>query len=93
MNAAAHIDLDAPRYRDAAAQILSRHDALQPEATITSAVRGFLTAAVGPSDGNPVGKPPSLHPDHLLRDLPVPGTRRGLARLHRRRGRTAEPTA
>ena len=39
---ATHINLDDPRYRDAAAQILSRHDALQPEANITSAVRHFL---------------------------------------------------
>ena len=44
MSMATHIDLNAPRYRDAAAQILSRHDALQPEANITSAVRDFLTA-------------------------------------------------
>ena len=35
----------------------------------------------------------ALDPDHLLRDLPVPGTRRGPAYRHRRRGRTAEPTA
>ena len=42
MNMATHINLDDPRYRDAAAQILSRHDALQPEANITSAVRHFL---------------------------------------------------
>ena len=39
---ATHINLDDPRFRDAAAQILSRHDALQPEANITSAVRHFL---------------------------------------------------
>ena len=39
---ATHINLDDPQYRDAAAQILSRHDALQPEANITSAVRQFL---------------------------------------------------
>ena len=39
---ATHINLDDPRYRDAAGQILSRHDALQPEANITSAVRHFL---------------------------------------------------
>ena len=44
MSMATHIDLNAPRYRDAAAQILSRHDALQPEANITSAVRDFLIA-------------------------------------------------
>ena len=44
MSIATHIDLNAPRYRDAAAQILSRYDALQPEANITSAVRDFLTA-------------------------------------------------
>ena len=42
MNMATHINLDDPRYRDAAGQILSRHDALQPEANITSAVRHFL---------------------------------------------------
>ena len=42
MNMATHINLDDPQYRDAAAQILSRHDALQPEANITSAVRQFL---------------------------------------------------
>ena len=37
-----HIDVNDPRYRAAAAQVLSRHDALQPEANITSAVRDFL---------------------------------------------------
>ena len=37
-----HIDLNDIRYRDAAAEILSRHDALQAEANITSAVRDFL---------------------------------------------------
>ena len=42
MTMATHIDLDDPRYRDATAQILFRHDALQPEANITSAVRDFL---------------------------------------------------
>ena len=39
---AVHIDMDDPRYRDAAAQILQRHDNFQPEANITSAVRNFL---------------------------------------------------
>ena len=39
---AVHIDIDDPRYRDAAAQIFLRHDNLQPEANITSAVRDFL---------------------------------------------------
>ena len=42
MSTATHINLDDPRYKDAAGQILSRHDALQPEANITSAVRQFL---------------------------------------------------
>ena len=37
-----HIDVNDPRYRDAAAQVLSRYDAFQPEANITSAVRDFL---------------------------------------------------
>ena len=37
-----HIDIGDPRYRDAAAQILSRHDTFQAEANITSAVRDFL---------------------------------------------------
>ena len=41
-NMAPHIDIDEPRYRDAAAQILLRHDNLQPEANITSAVRDSL---------------------------------------------------
>ena len=44
MNRATHIDLDNPQYRDYAAQILSRYEAFQPEANITSAVRNFLTA-------------------------------------------------
>ena len=38
-----HINLNDLRYREAAAEILSRHDALQPEANITTAVQGFLT--------------------------------------------------
>ncbi len=37
-----HIDIQDPRYRNAAAQILHRHDNFQPEANITSAVRDFL---------------------------------------------------
>ena len=37
-----HIDIDDPKYRDTAAQILLRHDNFQPEANITSAVRDFL---------------------------------------------------
>ena len=37
-----HINLNDKRYRNAAAEILSRHEALQPEANITSAVRDFL---------------------------------------------------
>ena len=37
-----HIDIDDHKYRDAAAQILLRHDNFQPEANITSAVRDFL---------------------------------------------------
>ena len=36
------IDIHAPRYRQAAAQILLRHDNFQPEANINSAVRDFL---------------------------------------------------
>ena len=37
-----HIDLNDPRYRNAAAEILRRHDNGEPEANITSAVRDFL---------------------------------------------------
>ena len=40
---AVHIDIDDPKYRDAAAQVLLRHDNFQPEANITSTVRDFLT--------------------------------------------------
>ena len=39
---ALHIDIEDPGYRDAAAQILLRHDNFQPEANITSSVRDFL---------------------------------------------------
>ena len=42
MDMAAHIGIADPRYRDAAAQILLRHDNFQPEANITSTVRDFL---------------------------------------------------
>ena len=38
-----HIDTNDPRYRQAAAEILRRHDNGEPEANITSAVRNFLT--------------------------------------------------
>ena len=38
------IDYNAPRYAQAAAEILRRHDAGEPEANITSAVRDFLIA-------------------------------------------------
>ena len=39
---AGHINTADPRYRDAAAEILRRHDKGEPEANITSAVRDFL---------------------------------------------------
>ncbi len=38
------IDDNDPRCVEAAAEILRRHDAGEPEANITSAVRNFLTA-------------------------------------------------
>ena len=37
-----HIDINDPKYRDAAAEILRRHDKRELEANITSAVRDFL---------------------------------------------------
>ena len=39
---AVHIDPNDPKYREAAAEILRRHDNFEPEANITSAVRDFL---------------------------------------------------
>ena len=39
---AAQIDYNDPRYAQAAAEILRRHDNGGPEANITSAVRDFL---------------------------------------------------
>ena len=39
---AVHIDQNDPRYPEAAAEILRRHDRGEPEANITSAVRDFL---------------------------------------------------
>ena len=39
---AIHIDIDGPKYRNAVAEILRRHDRGEPEANITSAVRDFL---------------------------------------------------
>ena len=43
------IDYDDPKYAQAAAEILRRHDNSEPEANITSAVRDFLidTGLVG----------------------------------------------
>ena len=38
-----HIDTTDPRYKQAAAEILRRHDIGAPEANITTAVRDFLT--------------------------------------------------
>ena len=40
---ARHIDTNDPKYAQAAADILSRHNRDEPEANITSAVRAFLT--------------------------------------------------
>ena len=40
---AEHLDLDDPKYRSAAAEILRRHDNFEAEANITSTVRTFLT--------------------------------------------------
>ena len=39
---AIHIDVEDPKHRKAAAEILRRHDNGEPEANITSAVRDFL---------------------------------------------------
>ena len=39
---AIHIDVDDPKHRNAAAEILRRHDNGEPEANITSVVRDFL---------------------------------------------------
>ena len=39
---ALHIDIEDPGYRDAATQILLRHDNFQPETNVTSLVRDFL---------------------------------------------------
>ena len=39
---ATHMNYRDPRYADAAAEILRRHDDFQAEANITSAVRDFL---------------------------------------------------
>ena len=39
----AHLNLNDPSFREAAAEILRRHDRAEPEANITSAVRNFLT--------------------------------------------------
>ena len=39
-----HIDTADPKYREAAAEILRRHDRAEPEANITTAVRDFLVA-------------------------------------------------
>ena len=41
---AEHINYEDPKYAEAAAEILRRHDAFQPEANIRSAVRDFLIA-------------------------------------------------
>ena len=38
-----HINPNDPRYKQAATEILRRHEEGQPEANITSAVRSFLT--------------------------------------------------
>ena len=37
-----HLDIDDPRYRQAAAELLSRHNLYEAEANITSAIRDFL---------------------------------------------------
>ena len=43
---AVHIDITDPKYREAAAQVLLRHDSFQPEANITSAANITSTAPV-----------------------------------------------
>ena len=42
---ALHIDIDDPKHRNAAAEILRRHDDGAAEANITSAVRDFLCSS------------------------------------------------
>ncbi len=65
-----HIDPNDPRYRNAAAEILRRHDNGEPEANITSAVRDFLIVT-GLARGEEMveERPPSGGP-RLAVDLP-----------------------
>ena len=37
-----HIDINDPRYQEAAGNILRRHENLEAEANVTSAIRDFL---------------------------------------------------
>ena len=51
-NMTTHIDTNDPKYPDAAAEILQRHESGQAEANITSSVRDFLiiTGLARPSE-------------------------------------------
>ena len=57
---AIHIDVDDPKHRNAAAEILRRHDNGEPEANITSVVRDFLiVTGLARSEGMVEENPPS----------------------------------
>ena len=73
MNMATYINLDDPQYRDAAAQMLSRHDALQPEANITSAVRQFLVLTGLVRNEEIVEENPPSDSSRRAVDLTAPG--------------------
>ena len=55
-----HIDTNDPKYKNAAAEILRRHDIGAPEANITTAVRDFLTVT-GLVKGEEIDEENPLH--------------------------------
>ena len=63
------LDTNDPRYAQAAAEILRRHDNAEPEANITSAVRDFLILTGLVSGGEIVEENPPAHGSRRAENL------------------------
>ena len=64
-----HLDVNDPRYAEATAEILRRHDRAEPEANITSAVRNFLTLTELARDSEIVEEQAPARGSHSAVDL------------------------
>ena len=80
---AIHINIGDPKYRNAAEQILRRHDNFEPEANITSAVRDFLILTGLARSEEMVEENPPSEASRRAVDLTAPGHIHRVQAAHR----------